>query len=138
MTAIFAPRVARALQLVEEIEAALLASYLENANLVRVSIDQDDIDKTNYQQHGVVVVLPGPKITYPVPGAGIKQLSWTILLVCKATTKIVDSFIRLDSMLAVLEDFLEISEAVPGNLPRPSGQAALPGYTLTLPDVTQN
>lgn len=138
MTAIFAPRVARALELVDEIEAALLASDLEHANRVRVSIDQDDIDKTNYQQHGVVVVLPGPKVTYPVPGAGIKQLSWTILLVCKASTKIVDSFVRLDSMLAVLEDFLEISEAVPGNLPRPSGQAALPGYTLTLPDVTQN
>ena len=138
MTVVFAPRVARAIQLVEEISTALLASDLEHADLVRVSIDQDDIDKTSYQQHGVVVVLPGPKVTYPVPGAGIKQLTWTVLLICKAQTKPLDSFVRLDSMLAVLEDFLEISEAVPGNLPRPSGQASLPGYTLTLPDVTQN
>lgn len=138
MSPLYAPRVSRADNLVTEITAILAASDLEHTDLVRVSIDENDIDKTTHQQHGVIIVLPGPRITYPAPGLGVKQLEWKVLIVCKAGSDPRQSFLRLDSLLAVLEDALEISEAVPGNLVRDSGQSKLPGYTLTIPDSYQN
>lgn len=133
---IYAPRVARALDLLDEIEEALEDAAVPNADKVTVSSDDRDIDKTAHQQHGVIVVLPGPKITYP--GPGVQSFEWQIVMVCKATSNPLDSWQRLDELLGALESRFEFTEAVPGNMPRPDGQAALPGYTITLTDELQD
>lgn len=132
----YAPRVARALDLLDEIEEVLTAAAIPNANLVTVTNDDREIDKTAHQQHGVIVVQPGPKVTYP--GPGVRRYDWQIVIVCKATGNPIDAWVRLDELLAALETAFEFSEATPGNRPRPDGQSSLPGYTITLTEEDQD
>ena len=132
----YAPRVARALDLIDEIESVLTAAEVPNADLVTVTLDDREIDKTAHQQHGVIVVSPAPKVTYP--GPGVRHFEWQIVIVCKATGNPLDAWIRLDELLGTLEQHFEFGEATPGQRPRPDGQSSLPGYTITLAEEDQN
>jgi hypothetical protein len=131
----YAPRVARALDLVDAIEGVLTTAEVPNADKVTVTLDDRDIDKTAYQQHGVILV-ERPKITYP--GPTVRRYEWPIVVVCKATGNPLDSWTRLDELVGTLEQHFEFTEASPGSRPRPDGQSTLPGYTLTLTEEDQD
>lgn len=123
-------RVDRAGELQTEIQALIDASSLTDKTKVQVTFDANDVDRKADIQNGVVVVQPGPRLTWPAPGVTVAV--WTVEIIAGPADALFAAWSRLDGLLEVLQPMFEVRDATatPGQQPRPDG-ATLPGYSIT-------
>lgn len=123
-------RVDRAAELRAEAQALITASSLTDKDKVTVTSDANDIDRKGDIGNGVVLVQPGPRLTWPAPS--ITTSLWTIDIITGPADKLLDAWERLDGLLEVLQPMFDVREATaaPGQQARPDG-ASLPGYNVT-------
>ena len=137
MTAIH-PRVDRADELLDEIFTALEQAEVPDLDKITLTLDLAQAHKVASQRVGVVVLEPGPQITYPAPG--ISHVMWEVKLVTSATIALVEAWKRLDNMLRALElspDF-ELERVQAGQLlGSVQGQSALRAFIVHFTENNQ-
>jgi hypothetical protein len=137
MTAIH-PRADRAVELLDDIFAAFEQANVPDLDKITFTLDLADAHKVASQRVGVVVLEPGPQITYPAPG--ISRVMWEVKLITSATIGLVDAWKRLDNMLRAIElspDF-DLERAQSGQLlGSTQGQTPLRAYIVHLAETNQ-
>lgn len=109
----------------------LIGSYLSNG--VTVTTDARDLDKRGAGRDGVIVlIVPGPRMEWPVPT--VTRVEWTVYILANAGAA-VDIWEPIDSVIdALIASPLNLTSAEPGSYDRTDPAPALPGYVLTIQD----
>lgn len=124
------PRVRMAAELLAELPAILAAGGLTNPDQVTITQDSADVEKVRDLRPGVIILHPGPGLTWPMPG--VTEATWKLDILGPATP-LLETWGRLDAILHALRlGGLPMGEAAPGGLPRPAPTPDLPGYTITV------
>ena len=129
-------RTDRAAQIVESITDALHEIHLY-ADQVTVTTDPDKVDKRGAGQHGIVLVHPAPKFTFPA--GGVTRLEWTIYVLSKPGDTLT-AFATVDPILdALIARLAGFQAADPGEYETADDLSpAFPGYVVTLQDDFYN
>jgi hypothetical protein len=124
----------RADEILAEIATLLTDAEVAEAAQVLPTVDVADVAKHKYQQSGVIVLYPGPKIQYPNPG--IRRVTWRLDIIVGRMRTIREQWARLDLLVEALRPLYDDARTtvVAGQFPIPDNGIPFPGYTVTFVD----
>ena len=121
-----APRVERALEIVEEIRASLEEAGLSD---VLVTLDGSKIAAAARLSAGGAIHIRPPSLKFPTHSHTFA--TWTIVIVYGTPTEQVASWTRLDEIIAAIAPDLDVTVAQPSSW---EGKPPIPAYELTFTD----
>lgn len=123
-----APRIVRALALVDELQ-----TILTTAGLTKVTVTIDENKVLSGARHGVVIVLP-PDLTFEPPYGDV-QAAYELLIVAGPHDNYLVAWDRIDNIIqAFVQADVNLAEAKPATY-EPLNGDPLNAYTVTLNDL---
>lgn len=126
--AIVGPYSAEHAELIADLETAIAASDIPDADKVTVVGDARRIS-SGHLGAGVVVVLPAPALEWP--DRAVTRVTWNLIVVVRPSKRIDEDAARLGLLVSVIASAIDLAEAEPTAYESDAEEFELPGYRIT-------